>query len=382
MNAHMKKNNFDLLRLIAAFQVCISHSAEALSVSGGGLYKLVILILGVVPGVPIFFFISGFLISASYERSPSLRSYARNRFLRIFPALWFALFCSVLLILYFGFFPIRHPGEFLTWLLAQASFVQFYNPVFLRTFGTGVMNGSLWTIPVELQFYLAIPLLYLFLKGKNSNQILFGFLILFTAINFIYIHFLPPAIAYHTSHQSLWSYVFLREIFRCTLVPYFYMFLFGICIQRNLQVILPLIEGKAIYWLLAYFVIALSLNSPAMKFESNLQNFLAFAFLAITCTSVAYSFKGTATFLLRGNDISYGVYLYHMLVVNGLIMLGFTGRLRDLLLCLTVTTFAAYLSWKLIEQPALRKKSRKEAPSVQMHIAEVPINPPPSLGNA
>lgn len=39
------------------------------------------------------------------------------------------------------------------------SFVQFYNPDWLRGFGTGVLNGSLWSIPVELQYYVLLPFL-------------------------------------------------------------------------------------------------------------------------------------------------------------------------------------------------------------------------------
>src|SRR4030088_1254426 len=79
-------NNFDLLRLLAALQVAVVHSLGFLkpgylaSLLGGGLCRF--------PGVPIFFVISGILISKSYEQSDSLRVYLRNRCLRIFPGLW------------------------------------------------------------------------------------------------------------------------------------------------------------------------------------------------------------------------------------------------------------------------------------------------------
>lgn len=39
------------------------------------------------PGVPIFFFISGFLISKSFEENSVLKEYALNRILRIYPGL-------------------------------------------------------------------------------------------------------------------------------------------------------------------------------------------------------------------------------------------------------------------------------------------------------
>jgi peptidoglycan/LPS O-acetylase OafA/YrhL len=46
--------------------------------------------------------------------------------------------------------------------LAQLSIVQFYNPDFLRGYGVGVLNGSLWTISVELQFYVMLPWVWTF----------------------------------------------------------------------------------------------------------------------------------------------------------------------------------------------------------------------------
>lgn len=102
---------------------------------------------GYFPGVPIFFAISGFLISASWERSNSLRKYFKNRFLRIYPALWFCFFLSVFVTSLTYEFKI-FTFDFFKWTLAQLTIGQFYNPDFFRDYGVGVVNGSLWTIPV------------------------------------------------------------------------------------------------------------------------------------------------------------------------------------------------------------------------------------------
>src|SRR5690349_9052904 len=77
-------NNFDLLRLLAALQVAVVHGIAVLKPTGhfAGLLGTG---LDRFPGVPIFFVISGVLISRSYEHSASLRDYLGNRCLRIFP---------------------------------------------------------------------------------------------------------------------------------------------------------------------------------------------------------------------------------------------------------------------------------------------------------
>ncbi len=103
---------------------------------GAGLNRL--------PGVPIFFVISGVLISKSYEHSDSLRDYLRNRCLRIFPGLWVCLVVSVAVILALGVGSlgrITAPVWLLSWA-GQMSIFQGFKPAFLMYFSTG-LNGSL-----------------------------------------------------------------------------------------------------------------------------------------------------------------------------------------------------------------------------------------------
>ena len=66
---YFRENNFDAIRLVAASQVMVVHRMEHLHVSMPALRS----VITAFPGVPAFFFISGFLISASWERNPDLR---------------------------------------------------------------------------------------------------------------------------------------------------------------------------------------------------------------------------------------------------------------------------------------------------------------------
>ena len=80
INDHLKRNNLDLLRFFFAFQVMLIHLSQELS---SDLMGFLADIVKYFPGVPAFFFLSGFLIYASYTRHQNLRQYFTNRFYRL-----------------------------------------------------------------------------------------------------------------------------------------------------------------------------------------------------------------------------------------------------------------------------------------------------------
>ena len=80
-----------------------------------------------------------------------------------------------------GTFNLVLDSQFFLWFVAQSTFFQFFNPDFLRGFGVGVLNGSLWTIALELQFYILTPILFWLV---SKNRIFFGLLlVLFLILN-------------------------------------------------------------------------------------------------------------------------------------------------------------------------------------------------------
>ena len=140
------------------------------------------------PGVPIFFFVSGFLISKSYESNSRITEYARNRALRIFPALIAVTILSVLSVFVTGYLSSQSwtISGLVLWVMGQMTVFQFYGPDFMRSFGSGVLNGSLWTVTVELQFYILVPVIYWILskavKNKFSHQLVLIRMILFFSL--------------------------------------------------------------------------------------------------------------------------------------------------------------------------------------------------------
>lgn len=346
------RNNFDLLRLIAAVQVAFMHSSQHLHVLTDGWGQIVRTVVSFFEGVPIFFVISGYLVSQSYQRSPALRGYARRRFLRIYPGLWACFTVSLVLVSSLGFITAKAARslEFPAWLVGQLTIGQFYNPGFLRGFGVGSLNGSLWTIPVELAFYAFLPLIYLVGLNRLSPRA-GGWLLILLAAGSVAVRCALPDM---DSTAPL-----LRKILGVTLLPHLYLFLLGMLLQRHWDRLHGAFMGKLWIWLIlflglmcadAFLFDRMSARHPLIKSIGTL-------ILGCVAVSFAFSFRNLSQILLRGNDLSYGVYLYHMLVVNTLLHEGFAGRPVLLWAALGMTGVLAWASWKLVEQRMLRLKA-------------------------
>jgi peptidoglycan/LPS O-acetylase OafA/YrhL len=70
--------------------------------------------------------------------------------------------------------------------------------------------------------------------------------------------------------------------------------------------------------------------------------------------------------LLAGNDISYGLYLYHMPLLNAYIAAGAVRSFGGGTLVFAVSVCVAVLSWRLVEKPALALKGANGSPERQV----------------
>ncbi|HVO48290.1 MAG TPA: acyltransferase [Steroidobacteraceae bacterium] len=341
-----KANNFDLIRLAAALQVAVTHSIAFFLPDSRG--SVLLYVAELFPGVPVFFFVSGFLISASYEKNSSLGDFARNRALRIYPGLAVCFAVSLALVWLSGYFTgQRVPTiQWLSWSLAQLSIGQFFNPDFMRHYGTGVLNGSMWTVTVELQFYVLIPLLYAVLRRRaGANRLLLALIFLFAVLNQAFV-----TGARHHSHE-LWF-----KLVGVSFIPWFYMFLVGVLCQRNARRVGSWLAGRLPLVLLVYGLAAVPGN---LLWGWNLGNLLSvplFLALAALVFSAALTRPNLSDQLLRRNDISYGVYIYHMPVANFLLATRFGATLSGFLLQIVGTLACATVSWICVEKPALALK--------------------------
>lgn len=346
------ENNFDLIRLVAASEVAIRHAVHHLSPERES--GLLFWILDLIPGVPIFFFLSGFLISRSWERSPSVPSYARNRMLRLVPALWLCTGLTLVMLFSTGFLASVdwEPWMLGAWLVCQSTVFQFWNPDFLRGFGCGVVNGSLWTISVEIQFYCVLVLLYLGLRrlgARRFDATIVALVLLFGAAN-------QWKFAVQSSLDTALGSEIAGKLFLASFVPWFYMFLLGVLAQRHAASIVP--WARRYRWAIigsTAGVIIVCKDGFGVAMGNYLPAPLV-PLLGCCVLSLAYSSPGLSHRILGGNDVSYGVYIYHMPIVNLALWLGGMGSMSAIVLTMAMTAVVSVLSWRFIEQPFLRRK--------------------------
>jgi len=81
----------------------------------------------------------------------------------------------------------------------------------------------------------------------------------------------------------------------------------------------------------------------------------------MTVISAAYT-RRTASRILHGHDLSYGIYIYHMLVINALVQIGLTGSAALIPAVVAVVVALAGASWIFVERPVLHLKQKPARP--------------------
>lgn len=162
-------NNFNLLRLAFALTVVIYHIAE---LSAASIWEVAIpsLELAAELAVQGFFIVSGYLVYASLERSRTLADYGEKRVRRLVPAYAVVIIASFAAALLFSPEARSHLGDALSYLGWNLAFLNFMQPELPGVFAGNPhteVNGALWTIKVEVGFYVILPLLALVLRFAN-----------------------------------------------------------------------------------------------------------------------------------------------------------------------------------------------------------------------
>ncbi len=161
--AHGRDNNFQLLRLAAAAFVVLFHSyALTDRWTREPLWRLMPELNFGALGVKIFFVISGFLVTQSWLARRRPAAFVAARALRIYPALIAATLFTIVLAGASSPLPwpdfLRHPQTLdYAWRVALGWEMVYRLPgAFATNPFPHEVNGSLWTLPVELRLYVGV----------------------------------------------------------------------------------------------------------------------------------------------------------------------------------------------------------------------------------
>lgn len=333
-----EQNSFGVLRLAMALSVLVSHCFYLWygTSTAEPFYKWTGYTLGQ-HGVQVFFFLSGVLVAQSLATSQSVRDYAIARGLRIFPAL---IACVLVTTLVLGvwlttldvksYLNSREVAAYVLKTISLSTGSATLPGVFEGTPVPGVVNSSLWTLKYEVLCYIMLA-----------------------AVGFVAIQSKRPQMVAGIA-LAVWFLVMLQQ--RPQLLPsspfsqvmlYFSLF-FG--------------SGVAAYALRDKIKLSghLAMLFVLIAVWANKTNFqeisLAFALGYGSLWLATLHFGGLREFT-NHSDYSYGVYIYGVPVTQAILTLQPNINLVSLIgFTLACVLLAAFLSWELIEKPALRLK--------------------------
>ena len=325
---------FDYLRIGLAFSVVLWHSVVA-----SGNFTAAAIAEGPVLGpfltlvLPMFFALSGFLVSGSLDRSKRVSGFVTLRVIRLVPALAVEVLLSALIL---G--PLVTTSTLAQYFTDRRFFAYFGNivgrirynlpGVFETNPDAGMVNISLWTVPYELECYLAlvgIALFGIFRRPKMFALITIGLIVLASI---------------HT----------LAETSGAGRTGVFY----------NRTLVLAFLCGNLLYLYRSHIPL-----SPTLALASFVMCFAMLSFGPTAQLSVLPAAYITVYLGLQnpprimGGDYSYGVYLFGF-PLQQLIASFPTLRPWWVIFLLTVPLSLAYaaFSWHCVEKPVLDRKKR------------------------
>lgn len=326
-----RDNNFDLLRLLAAWAVLVSHSF-ALVGDPEPLHQLGTTLGNV--GVLIFFAVSGLLIRRSWEYDPSPRDFWIKRALRLLPAL--GVVAVVTAFLLGPVVSTRSPGAYFssweTWayplrLVLLIPFGAGLPGVFHDNLYAGAVNGPLWSLPVEVLAYAGLAVLGV--TGLLRRKAL--------VVGLAVLGLLWAAVWVPLTSESVGA-IYVLAAFALGAAAY--------TLRERVVLAWPV----ALLLLASCYVSGLGPTPVRVVVWTVAAVYLSYWF--------AYALPPVGRLVRRWGDPSYGVYIWAFPVQQTIVQVaGHHLTAWGLVAIATpVTVLLAQLSWHLVEAPALRHK--------------------------
>jgi peptidoglycan/LPS O-acetylase OafA/YrhL len=341
-----RSNNIDIARLALATLVYVWHYGWIFPDS-----PVPRQILAIVTGdgaqrcVQAFFVLSGYLMYLSLEHSGSILYFFEKRFRRIYPAYFVVICLSAFFGIWFSSLSLREymssdSAKYILWNLA---FLNFMHPTLPGVFVTQPLhfvNGPLWTLKIEVAYYVLFPLI--FAIGKFV-----GFTALFFALYCL-------SVIYHTwmSELASQSGLHIYEVLATQLPGQLAYFVAGSAVASWTRG-----HTERYSWsstgAIVLAVIGLWFSGPSFLLPMLLAAFiLSFCFLAP-------KLGGWPQY----GDVSYGIYIIHFPVLQAIRSAGVLQHRQGLLFIpATIIIFTlSFMMWRLVESPALKGRWTKRA---------------------
>ncbi|WP_461100593.1 acyltransferase family protein [Spirosoma koreense] len=331
----MTKNSFDFIRFLFAITVVLRHiidlSDEPTLLKFQNFFDSYICITG-------FFVISGFLISKSYANGENVKSYFVRRGKRLLPAYMVSVIGAAVLLSItseYTFTSYFANKQLYSYLAANIFFLNFLQPclpgIFVHNPSCAV-NGALWTIKVEVLFYLIIPLMIRWLNRIDKKYVL---IISIYVLSIIYKYYLE-------SSGNTLMVILSRQM-----PGFLSYFICGISFYYYFE---KIYVNKFKLFCLAF---------PVFVFEYyyNLEIFRPAAF-SIIIFFFAYSSSYLNSFGKYG-DFSYGIYIFHFTIIQLFVHYYLFEKYNPFVISTFITVLVllmSILSWNFIEKPFLSKK--------------------------
>jgi peptidoglycan/LPS O-acetylase OafA/YrhL len=325
-------NNFNLVRLVGAFLVIFTHSYGVLD---KGLDQPIIhlhetrLILGNL-GLYAFFTISGFLIYKSLISSPTYLNFIWKRFLRIVPGLAVVnLACIVLGLFITNLSATQYLSNTDTWryFLINTSLLanQYHLPGVFTNLPDTSVNSSIWSILLEVKFYIALMLAQMVGILKNRWLVLLCFAAMQVAGFYLLFNNISIGIINTDVYLTFGSYFIVGVLFAC----------FPQLLKMN--------------WLIPLIILLIAFVIQSV-----------FSQLLMTVSFPYFILKAGLSkplFGIHKADYSYGFYVYAFPIQQTLILI--FGLQIPVFAHIILSSALAFgfgvISWHFIEKPFLKK---------------------------
>jgi peptidoglycan/LPS O-acetylase OafA/YrhL len=321
-DARNADSNFTPLRVMLALLVLLGHFLVL-----GGITARPFPFMYSEAAVDCFFVASGFLISASFDRDSNLLRFYIRRIFRIYPLYGAVILAQAAILVLLEPAGAHVPAaSLLRYILANAAFANFLQrnlgDGLLSTLPVATLNPSLWTLKIELGFYLILPFVWIVTRWLGWA---------FLGVLFIASAFYQWALN-HAGHAEL-----ARQ-----LPGQIQFFVLGIAIYR--------LRGRPD---LPRWVAILAALGLGALLTALLPSKLPAVYPAVVAAFVAVVALKVPPLAMR-TDISFGIYLLHGPVIQLSLLLGlYRADWRGLAATLVVVVALAWAAERLIETPGI-----------------------------